>query len=80
MAAATREVENTLSRMLSGLNGAMVVKWVAAFEYIAPDGTRAVASMAPNEMMKWDVAGLLTYVLKNDELDTLRQIIRGDDE
>ena len=58
----------------------MLVKFIASFEYIDQEGTRNFASMASPGLMKWDVAGLLTYVLRNDELDSIKQLIQGEDE
>jgi hypothetical protein len=77
VAQATARVENVLSNEMRELTGSMVTKFVVSFEYITPDGERSVASMASPGLMKWDVNGLLTFVMRNDELDSIKQIIDG---
>jgi hypothetical protein len=56
-----------------------MVKFISVFEYIDTEGVRQMASMASPDLMKWDVEGMLRYVLKNDDLDTLRQALGGGD-
>jgi hypothetical protein len=79
---ATNAVDDTLSAELHAYNGGRVLKWVATFEYLDTYGERQIATMASPDLMKWDVEGMLRHVLKNDDLDTLRQMFTdgGDDD
>lgn len=80
VAAANAQVENALSTALQQLDDTYLVKWVVAFEYLSPTGDRLLGSLASAGLMKWDVTGMLTHILKTDELDSLQQLIRGPDD
>lgn len=79
VAAATDRVEEALGAGMRDLDGSMVIKWVVTFEYLNQDGERGIATLASPGLMKWDVEGMLRHVLKNDDLDSLRQMLQPDE-
>jgi hypothetical protein len=70
--------ENAISGVVNDLRGGLVTKWFAVYEFVDESGDRDLATMSTDGLMRWDVQGMLDYVMDGNKAARFAAYLEGD--
>lgn len=75
-----RDLNAAIADVIARHERGVVTKWVALVETMNPDGARGMWPMTSEDVMAWDVIGMLLHGLNLQQAQMFAEVMGGPDE